>query len=597
MEQHDYFSNAFAEIDTIKIHLLKKSRTWVILRVGAFVAAVLSLYILIQPAPVIAVVLSTAFLGLLIYFASAHQKTREKLSHYKIKQQIASNETEAAAGNYQNFDAGDEFHDNKHPFATDLDLFGKGSLFQMISRAVTATGKEKLANLLKSPAHSAEQIQQMQGTVIELSQKPRFMIDFLTAAKKAFPGKLAESKLSKWAVETHARFLGRNTLGLLTVVPLITFLMLGLMIWGEITFLMFLLYLFLVPLAITGYNLKTIGKMHAQSGRQAEALKSMSEMLRLAEDESWQSNYLKNLLTGSAEQTLPPSAYIRALARISERFDYRLNLIAGVLLNAFLLWDLRQVRQLELWKHNSGAYVEQWLDKLHHLEVLVSQALFTYHHDDFVFPEIDTHVLIDGEGVGHPFIPKTKRVGNAVQFSSWQQFQIITGGNMAGKSTYLRTVGINMVLAMTGHPVCAGRYRFTPVTLITSIRTDDSLQENESYFYAELKKLQAIIKRLEKGEKLFLLLDEILKGTNSRDKLHGSRALLRQLMNYSCSGAVATHDIALGKLEADFPDHIFNHCFEISIDHDALHFDYKLRKGTAENMNAVFLMKKMGITV
>ncbi|MDZ7776057.1 MAG: hypothetical protein U5L09_10915 [Bacteroidales bacterium] len=173
----------------------------------------------------------------------------------------------------------------------------------------------------------------------------------------------------------------------------------------------------------------------------------------------------------------------------------------------------------------------------------------------------------------------------------------MTGGNMAGKSTYLRTVGINLVLAMSGNVVCAQKFRFSPVTLITSIRTDDSLQENESFFYAELKKLQDIILRLERGEKLFLLLDEILKGTNSRDKLHGSRALLQQLLTYYASGAVATHDIALGDLEKDFPENITNHCFEIAINDNALQFDYKLRRGKAENMNAVFLMKQMGITV
>ncbi len=597
MEQQDFFSKSLAEINKTTSLLQQKSRRWVIYRVGAFLAAVLSLYILVQPAPVVAFGLTAAFLGLLIYFAYAHQKTRDRLSHYQVKQQLVSKEIEAISGNYQDFDPGIEYQDHKHSFASDLDLFGGGSLFQMLNRAVTSTGKQKLADLLRSPLHDAQQIQQIQEAVKELSQKPRFMLDFLTAAKAAFPGKLSENNLVRWASEKHLQFLQRKITILLAVIPVITFIMLALMILGNITFLMFLLYLFLVPLGITGYYLKTIGKLHAQAGKQAGALKSMSEMLRLAEDEKWQSDYLKSLLANNDEQVLPPSAHIRVLSKISERFDYRLNFIAGFLLNAFLLWDLRQVKQLEIWKQKSGVHVEQWLDRLHRMEVLISQGLFTYHHPDFIFPEMDTQVLIDGKDVGHPFIPKSRRVGNQVQFSNWRQFQIITGGNMAGKSTYLRTVGINMVLAMTGNPVCAAHFRFTPVTLITSIRTDDSLQENESYFYAELKKLQAIIKRLEKGEKLFLLLDEILKGTNSRDKLHGSRALLRQLMNYSCSGAVATHDIALGNLEKDFSDNIFNYCFEISIDQNTLHFDYKLRKGSAENMNAVFLMKQMGITV
>jgi hypothetical protein len=535
--------------------------------------------------------------ALLIYFAALHHRNGEQLKHYELRSDLCAAEQEASQGNYSGFDMGEDFNHSKHAYAHDLDLFGAGSLFQMISRAVSSAGREMLAMLLKSPYHSKDKILAVQKAISELSRNPTFLLDYLTAAKKAFPGKQSEQNLKSWAQQSDPAFLSPGKKILLIAVPVVTAFITVLMALGEITFLMFLLYLFLVPIGISGYYYKRINTLHSQLGRQSARLKGLTVMLRMTEEKEWHSEELHQLVVRPEGDH--PSAWqqINMLNAIMERFDYRLNFIAGFLLNAFLLWDLRLVHHLELWKQKSGGYVEQWLQRLHRMEVLISQALFSYHHHDFIFPEVTGEVLIDGDQVAHPFISSKSRVGNKVAFSSWKTFKIITGGNMAGKSTYLRTVGINLVLAMSGNVVCAQKFRFSPVTLITSIRTDDSLQENESFFYAELKKLQDIILRLERGEKLFLLLDEILKGTNSRDKLHGSRALLQQLLTYYASGAVATHDIALGDLEKDFPENITNHCFEIAIRDNALQFDYKLRRGKAENMNAVFLMKQMGITV
>ncbi|NOX46905.1 MAG: DNA mismatch repair protein MutS, partial [Chlorobi bacterium] len=221
----------------------------------------------------------------------------------------------------------------------------------------------------------------------------------------------------------------------------------------------------------------------------------------------------------------------------------------------------------------------------------------SFNNPEAEFPQVkNSDYIFKAEELGHPLIPKVERVDNEVGVKV-KGFSIITGANMAGKSTYLRTIGVNLILGMIGAPVCGRGITISPIQLYTSIRTDDSLQKNESYFYSELKRLKAIIDELKKGTKLFIILDEILRGTNSKDKHAGSEALLKQLIDLKASGIIATHDVALGNLEKSFPEHIKNRCFEVDINGSVLSFDYKLRDGVSKNMNATILMREMGITV
>ena len=289
---------------------------------------------------------------------------------------------------------------------------------------------------------------------------------------------------------------------------------------------------------------------------------------------------------------------VRKLSAISKAFDYRLNILIGIPLNIFFLWDILQSIRLEKWKNVYGDRLPLWFDTLAQVDELCSFAGFAFQHPEGVFPEIVTEGFhVKGKNLKHPFIDPVVCVGNPVNIDSWSRFHVITGANMAGKSTYLRTVGINYVLAMTGAPVLADSFVFTPVQLFTGIKTSDSLQDGESYFFAELKRLKEIIVRLEKDEKLFIILDEVLRGTNSKDKQKGSKALLRQFVRLGASGLIATHDLTLGELAADFPENVINKRFEVEIEHDQLQFDYQLKEGVAQNLNATFLMKKMGITM
>ena len=221
---------------------------------------------------------------------------------------------------------------------------------------------------------------------------------------------------------------------------------------------------------------------------------------------------------------------------------------------------------------------------------------FSYNNSNYTFPEIsDAEFYLSIKEGGHPLLYKDQRINNDFSVTDLKKITIVTGANMAGKSTFLRTIGVNMVLGMTGSPVCAEKFVFSPIEIFTSVRTNDSLHKNESYFYAELMRLKKITDTLKSGKKLFIILDEMLKGTNSKDKHIGSYALIEQLIKLNASGLAATHDIQLGKLAEKYPNNISNKRFEVEIINDELVFDYKLKDGISQNLNASFLMKKYGI--
>ncbi len=254
------------------------------------------------------------------------------------------------------------------------------------------------------------------------------------------------------------------------------------------------------------------------------------------------------------------------------------------------------MRKIEKWKNKHKDNFLKWIDVIGEFDAFISLALYSYNHPDYSFPEInDKGFAIAAENVGHPLINKNKLVTNNYKIENLPKVDLLTGANMAGKSTFLRTIGVNLVLGMIGAPVCASTFRFTPVLLFTSLRTNDSLQENESFFYAELKRLRLLIQHYENNKPVFFLLDEILKGTNSKDQHAGSEALIKKIIKLKGVGIIATHDVELSKLQNEFPGEVENLCFEITINDDKLNFDYKIKSGVCRTMNASFLMKKMEI--
>jgi DNA mismatch repair ATPase MutS len=287
---------------------------------------------------------------------------------------------------------------------------------------------------------------------------------------------------------------------------------------------------------------------------------------------------------------------IKELSQIIQSFDSRLNIFSGLILNGIILWDFQCIQRLEKWKIQTAGQLPVWLEIVGEVDALISLSNHACNNPAYVFPDILAgKPVIEAMSLGHPLIDEKIRICNDFSMSYKGLICIVTGANMAGKSTFLRTIAVNLILGMTGTTVCAGKFKFTPCILFTSMRTTDSLSNNESYFYAELKRLKILKERLDSGADLFFILDEILKGTNSEDKSTGSKLYLTKLALRSGTGIIATHDISLGEMEKDFPGKIFNKCFEVEIDGESVLFDYKLRDGITQHMNAGILMRQMGI--
>jgi DNA mismatch repair ATPase MutS len=319
-------------------------------------------------------------------------------------------------------------------------------------------------------------------------------------------------------------------------------------------------------------------------------------MLKVFDIKIFKSDILQNVKENLSSNGISAGVSVQKLGRLINYFDYRLNLIVGILLNGLVLWDFQCVKRLEKWKLEYKAYFTTWLDMLGQVDAYISLANFAANNPDYVYPSISgDDSFFSSVDLGHPLIDERVRVCNNFDIHQKGTAIIVTGANMSGKSTFLRTLAVNYILAMTGAPVCAKKFTFTPVKLFTSMRIEDNLSDNESYFYAELKRLKQLKLLIDNNEPVFFILDEILKGTNSADKSLGSKMFLTKLIEMGSTGLIATHDISLGELETTFPEKVINNCFEIEIEDGKISFDYILRQGITSKMNAGLLMKQMGI--
>ena len=540
-------------------------------------------------------------------------KCHNRLFHRKdyLEKKIEINEQELAALNYDTsaFDDGEAYIDPTHLYTYDLDVFGPHSLFQYINRTCTQPGKHRLASWLGKHLEEKEEIIRRQEAVGELATelgfRQRFRILGLLHKGKAAD----ETELCQWA-ESPSIFRTRKLLRLLP--PLVTgtnIICLGLAIAGILPASIYGIIWTCFVIAGFGFTGK-ITKMQAIYGKKLQVLSTYAGLLRLMEKQPAQAALLKEIKLQIGKEKRKASHSISQLNKLMDELDQRNNVFMYVILNGLFFWELRQIMRIEAWKEQYAAELPGWLDAIGQMDALNSLATFAYNHPDYVYPAIcqakadaDTHksnpspFRLRAQAMGHPLMNRDRCVRNDIDMAKRPFFIIITGANMAGKSTYLRMVGINYLLACIGAPVCARQMEICPARLITSLRTSDSLNDNESYFFAELKRLKLIIDKLQAGEELFIILDEILKGTNSMDKQKGSFALIKQFMTLQANGIIATHDLLLGTLIELFPDNIRNYCFEADITDNELTFSYRLRPGIAQNMNACFLMKKMGIAV
>lgn len=541
----------------------------------------------------IAIVTLLPFILLVKY----HNRLFYKKDYLEKKAEINRQELAALDYDFSAFDDGSEFTDPAHLYTFDLDVFGPHSLFQYINRTCTEPGKRRLAAWLGKHIESKEEIVERQQAIRELTPELKFRQRFRILGL-LHKGKAAdETELKAWAASPslfrRSRMLrilpylvtGVNAVCL--VLAVVGILPAGL--WGVI-------WTFFVT---AGFVFRgKITKMQAVYGKKLQILGTYAGLLRLMEEQPAQCGRLKELKEEIGGENRKASHSISRLSKLMDELDQRSNVFMYIILNGLFFWELRQIMRIEAWKEQYAGDLPRWLTAIGNMDALNSLATFAYNHPGYVYPTIlQQPFRLQAEALGHPLMHRERCVRNDVDMEKRPFFIIITGANMAGKSTYLRTVGVNYLLACIGAPVCARRMEVYPARLITSLRTTDSLTDNESYFFAELKRLKLIIDKLQAGEELFIILDEILKGTNSMDKQKGSFALIKQLMALDANGIIATHDLLLGTLADLFPENICNYRFEADIRDDELTFSYRLRPGIAQNMNACFLMKKMGIAV
>lgn len=516
-----------------------------------------------------------------------------------LKKKIAINKQELKAIQYDfsGFEDGEEFIDPGHLYTFDLDVFGDHSLFQYINRTSTPVGKQHLADWFNRHLENKEAIEQRQEAIRELSTELEYrqQIRLLGLLYKGKPADTTEIKT--WAGSPS--YYRKHTL--LRIIPvtvsIINLVCISLAFLGILpasaaggVFISFVIFSSIFSKGIT--------KLQTTYGEKLQILSTYADQILLTEKKEMHSPILQQLKVELTSQNQTASQAVRQLSKLMNALDQRSNLLMSTILNGLIFWELRQVMRIEQWKDTHANDLPRWIETIGEIDAYCSLATFAYNHPEYIYPKICPQSFhLQAKELGHPLMDRNKCVRNGIDIDKRPFFIIITGANMAGKSTYLRTVGVNYLLACIGAPVWAEQMEIYPARLVTSLRTSDSLTDNESYFFAELKRLKLIIDKLEAGEELFIILDEILKGTNSMDKQKGSFALIKQFMNMNANGIIATHDLLLGTLIDSFPQNIRNYCFEADITNNELTFSYRMRDGVAQNMNACFLMKKMGIAV
>lgn len=497
------------------------------------------------------------------------------------------------------FGTGLDFEENidQHPFAKDLDILGKNSLFSYLNYGETTLGKNKLKDFLLDLSVEKKEIILRQKSVAELSEKTAWNIHFLTLAKSMeIKGEIAHPNKSN-LVFKNAVLAKISTV----VVPILTLVTLVLAIFtsisGALIGLMFVGILIISRIVLYVYRNKmlALGELISFDSNQYEQFLNVFSHIENENFTEELNQTLQNKLRSGKSRSSRKE--IEKLARLLRNYESGQSNI-GVILNNFFLWNLNFTLKIEKQFNAIDEDLPQWFEAFAELEAFISLGIFKFKNPDYIFPEINEDgAKFKAEELIHPLLFQSEVVSNDFTINQSTEISIITGANMTGKSTFLRTVGINLVLAMTGCPVAAKEFSFIPMKLFTSMSTSDSLSDGTSYFNAEILRLRKLVENLENGEPQFIILDEILKGTNSQDKLTGSELFLQKLMksNVLFSCLIATHDLDLTKIEDRFPLKIKNYCFELQNIDGELETDYKLQKGVTKSMNAIYLMRKFKI--
>ena len=558
------------------------------LRFIIFCSTIISIYLFWNHKNIIIVTSFLLGVILFVFFLNKYLNLTRKKKLLQKLIDINTTEIEIIKGNYLHLDTGEEFINPTHFYSHDIDLFGKGSFFQFINRTATKKGKFNLSKILTD--NNINDIPKKQEAIHELSEKSDWR-QLFSATAKLIEITTPVDIILEW-IEKHKSLFSKKTVLISNLFSTITFIL----IIGSSFNLFNVNYLFawfFLGVIISGLYVKKVNIIHKKATETTTTFHQYYKILELIEKEQFHSNLLKNEQKKLYQKNQKASDIFKAFAKILDALDQRNNIIVALVRNGLFLSDMKQANKIETWIAEHKNITREWFDLIAFFDAQNSLANFKFNHSDFIFPEIsDTKTVIKATNLGHPLIHKHKRIPNNCLIDT-HSFFIITGSNMAGKSTFLRTVALNIMMANIGLPVCADNMKYKPIKLVTSMRTADSLTDNTSYFFAEIKRLKFVIDTI-KNEPYFILLDEILKGTNSVDKANGSHQFIEKLIDSKATGMIATHDISLCSI-ADTHSEIQNYYFDSEVINNELVFDYLLKNGICKNMNASFLLKKMEI--
>ncbi|WP_422081869.1 MutS-related protein [Ulvibacterium sp.] len=582
-----FYTEQIQKHKTALSHVKQRLFASSMIRLAVFTSAAIGIYVLFGNIQMVWGIVLVTFV-LFLFLVSRH--TDLQYQRDKLQALIRLNETEIEVlnCNFHQLPEGNEFKDSGHFYSQDIDLFGRGSFYQYCNRTALHQGSETLAEILTG--NTIDSIPQKQEALKELAQIPEWRQNF-SAIATLVRTETKYTTIIKWILNYRPCIPA-----IMKILPTI-FSVLSLIVWtlyflDTVSGWVLVGWSFL-GLGITGRFLSSINQLSADTSKIQRTFQQYQKLIMELEQMEFSSELLSEKRSLIIEKTDKASKILKRFSRLLNALDQRNNIIIGLVANAFMLRDLQLSYTIEDWFKSYGPKVEVWFRTIAFFDAYNSLGNFVFNHPSYSFPSLTgEETVLESEKAGHPLLEPDKSVPNDFRIGK-EQFFIITGANMAGKSTFLRTVSLQIVMANIGLPVNASKARYSPIKLITSMRTTDSLTDEESYFFSELKRLKFIVDEIRK-DRYFIVLDEILKGTNSSDKAKGSRKFVEKLVRSRSTGIIATHDLSLCDAAKEF-DQIHNYYFDAEIIDNELHFDYKLKAGICQNMNASFLLKKMEI--
>ncbi|MFS4493258.1 MutS-related protein [Maribacter sp. 2308TA10-17] len=557
------------------------------IRLVVFIAIFVAIYFLFGNTKL---VFGIALAGIVafLFLVSRHTDLQYKRDKLLALKQINETEIKVLHRDFHSLPLGNEFKDPTHFFSQDIDLFGRGSFYQYSNRTALQQGSETLAKFFKENA--IDNIAQKQEAIQELSTMPEWRQEF-SAVASLTKTQTTTTEIQKW-LENYSSFVPPIMKYVPLVFSIISLVAFALYFLGFIHGFILLL-LMIIGFGISGVFTKRITRLGADSSKAQSTFEQYNRLLLIIEQTEFKSVLLNDKKQKIIQKGKKTSTILKEFSKLLGNLDQNNNVFYLIFGNGYFLRGLATSYQIEKWIAVHGESAKKWFEVIAFFDAYISLGTFAFNHPKYTFPVLsDDSIVLKSKEAGHPLLNPEKSVLNNFQIDN-EQFFIITGANMAGKSTFLRTVSLQIVMANVGLPVCAGEVKYNPIKLITSMRTTDSLTDDESYFFSELKRLKFIVDEIQK-DRYFIVLDEILKGTNSTDKAKGSRKFVEKLVGSKSTGIIATHDLSLCEVAKELPQ-IENHYFDAEIIDNELHFDYKFKEGICQNMNASFLLKKMEI--